>query len=96
MSFENTIIVGHLGRDPEMRYTPNGKPVTNSSEAVSRKYTGKDGQRQAGRALQPVSAQGPPGAGGGGWRVAERARDFGQGTGSRSLVRRWTLALRPA
>ncbi len=44
MSYEHTVIVGHLGRDPEMRYTPNGKPVTNFSVAVSRKYNGKDGK----------------------------------------------------
>jgi len=44
MSYEHTVIVGHLGRDPEMRFTPNGKPVTNFSVAVSRKFTGKDGQ----------------------------------------------------
>jgi len=42
--YEQTIIIGHLGRDPEMRYTQNGKPVTNFSVAVSRKFTGKDGQ----------------------------------------------------
>ena len=44
MSYEHTVIVGHLGRDPEMRFTPNGKPVTNFSVAVSRKYNGKDGK----------------------------------------------------
>ena len=44
MSYEQTIIIGNVGRDPEMRYTANGKPVTNFSVAVNRKYTGKDGQ----------------------------------------------------
>lgn len=29
-------IVGHLGKDPEMRYTPNGVPVTRFSVAVNR------------------------------------------------------------
>ena len=42
--FEQTIIIGRLGRDPEMRYTANGTAVTNFSVAVSRKFTGKDGQ----------------------------------------------------
>ena len=42
--YQHTVIVGRLGRDPEMRYTPNGTAVTNFSVAVSRKYTGKDGQ----------------------------------------------------
>ena len=44
MSYQHTVIVGNVGRDPEMRYTPNGTAVTNFSVAVSRKYTGKDGQ----------------------------------------------------
>ena len=32
--FQSLTIVGRLGRDPEMRYTPQGKPVTNFSVAV--------------------------------------------------------------
>ncbi|MCY4092527.1 MAG: single-stranded DNA-binding protein, partial [Caldilineaceae bacterium] len=36
----------NLGRDPEMRYTPGGTPVTNFSVATSRSWTGQDGQRQ--------------------------------------------------
>jgi single-strand DNA-binding protein len=35
-----------LGNDPEMRYTPTGVAVTSFSLAVSRSWTGKDGQRQ--------------------------------------------------
>lgn len=38
-------IIGNLGRDPEMRYTPNGKPVTSFSVVVSRMWTGTDGDR---------------------------------------------------
>jgi len=34
------IVIGHLGRDPEMKYTPDGKAVTTFSVASSRKYTG--------------------------------------------------------
>jgi single-strand DNA-binding protein len=33
--FQTTLIVGNLGKDPEMRYTPEGKPVTSFSVAVS-------------------------------------------------------------
>jgi single-strand DNA-binding protein len=36
--------IGNLGRDPEMRYTPSGKPVTNFSVAVNNQYAGADGQ----------------------------------------------------
>src|SRR5258708_23433484 len=38
-------IIGNLGRDPEMRYTPNGKPVTSFSVVVSCMWTGADGER---------------------------------------------------
>ena len=39
------IIIGNLGRDPEMRYTPSGQSVTNFSVASSRKYTTADGEK---------------------------------------------------
>src|ERR1043165_285489 len=35
MAFSKGMIIGNLGRDPEMRYTPNGRPVTEFSVAVS-------------------------------------------------------------
>jgi len=41
--FQQCIIVGNLGRDPEMRYTPEGRAVTNFSVAVSRRWTRQDG-----------------------------------------------------
>ncbi len=44
--YQKTIIVGNLGRDPEMRYTPSGTAVTNLNVAVNRKWTGRDGQQQ--------------------------------------------------
>ena len=42
--YQQIVIVGNLGRDPEMRYTPGGTPVTSLSVATNRKYTGSDGQ----------------------------------------------------
>ncbi len=42
--YQQLIIVGNLGRDPEMRYTPSGTPVTSMNIATNRKYTGSDGQ----------------------------------------------------
>ena len=44
--YQTTVVVGHLGKDPEMRYTPSGQAVTNFSVATSRKWTGTDGQVQ--------------------------------------------------
>ena len=35
MAFAKVMIIGNLGRDPEMRYTPNARPVTEFSVAVS-------------------------------------------------------------
>lgn len=39
------IIVGNVGRDPEMRYTPSGQAVTSFSVASSRQYTANNGQQ---------------------------------------------------
>ena len=40
------IVIGHLGRDPEMRYTPNGDSVTSFSVASSRRYRTRDGEQR--------------------------------------------------
>jgi len=44
--YQKTIVVGHLGRDPEMRYTPDGTPVTSFSVATTRKWTNAEGQQE--------------------------------------------------
>jgi single-strand DNA-binding protein len=44
MMFHKIILVGNLGKDPEMRYTPGGQPVTSFSVASNRKYTDAGGQ----------------------------------------------------
>lgn len=41
--YHTIIIVGNLGRDPEMRYTPSGQAVTNLNVATNRQYTASDG-----------------------------------------------------
>jgi len=41
------MIIGHLGRDPEMRYTPSGKPVTTFTVAVSRSWNTANRERQS-------------------------------------------------
>ena len=40
------ILVGHLGRDPEMRYTSSGTPVTNFSVATNERWNNQNGERQ--------------------------------------------------
>ncbi|NOZ50793.1 MAG: single-stranded DNA-binding protein [Chloroflexi bacterium] len=44
--FQKTIIVGNLGKDPEMRYTPSGVAVTSFSVAVNRRWSDQQGQPQ--------------------------------------------------
>ena len=44
--YHKILLVGNLGRDPEMRITPSGTSVTNFSMATSEKWTGQDGQPQ--------------------------------------------------
>jgi len=43
--YQKIVIVGNLGRDPEMRYTPSGQAVTNFNVATSRRYTTSDGNQ---------------------------------------------------
>jgi single-strand DNA-binding protein len=45
-SLNKVIIIGNLGRDPEMRYTSSGKPVTTFSVATSRTWVTSDGDRR--------------------------------------------------
>lgn len=42
--YSRIIVVGNLGRDPEMRYTPSGTPVTNFSIAVNRRRPSGGGE----------------------------------------------------
>lgn len=44
--YSKTIVVGHLGRDPEMRYTSSGQAVTSFSVASTRRWTTQNGSQQ--------------------------------------------------
>lgn len=44
--FQQVTLVGNLGRDPEMRYTQSGTPVTSFSMATNEKWTGTDGENK--------------------------------------------------
>jgi single-strand DNA-binding protein len=46
MSLNKAMIIGNLGRDPEMRYTPNGQAVTQFTVAVNRNYKDQNGEWQ--------------------------------------------------
>lgn len=46
MSFNKIILVGNLGKDPELRYTPQGTPVCHFSMATSEKRKDRSGEAQ--------------------------------------------------
>jgi len=44
--FNKMTLIGNVGSDPEMRYTPNGNPVTSFSVATNRRYTTAEGEQR--------------------------------------------------
>lgn len=42
----NLQVIGNVGKPPEMRFTPNGKPVTNFTMATNREYVTTDGVKK--------------------------------------------------
>ena len=67
MSLNKAMIIGNLGRDPEMRYTPNGQAVTQFTVAVNRNYKDADGAWQEETEWFRVVAWGP---------LAERTAEY--------------------
>lgn len=45
-SYQRVFVMGHLGRDPEVRFLTNGNPVANFSIAVGEKWKDRDGKPQ--------------------------------------------------
>jgi len=45
-SLNKLMIIGNLGTDPEMRFSPSGNPVTSFRLATTRTYTAPDGERR--------------------------------------------------
>ena len=46
-SVNKVILIGNLGRDPEVRYTPSGTAVANFSLATTENWTNRDGQKES-------------------------------------------------
>ncbi len=67
MTMNKILVIGNLGRDPEMRYTPSGQAVTNFSVATNRKYTTAEGEAREETEWFRVSAWG---------RLAETCNQF--------------------
>ena len=74
--YHTIIVVGNLGRDPEMRYTPSGQAVTNFSVATNRQYTSSNGESVKETTWFRISAWG---------RLAETTNQYLR-KGSRVLV----------
>ena len=46
MTMNKMLVIGNVGTDPEMRYTPNGNPVTSFRLATNYRYTTSDGEQR--------------------------------------------------
>jgi single-strand DNA-binding protein len=67
MSLNKAMIIGNLGRDPEMRYTPSGQAVTQFTVAVNRNYKDSSGEWKEETEWFRVVAWGP---------LAERTAEY--------------------
>ena len=56
--YQNIVVVGNLGRDPEMRYTASGTPVTSFSVATTRRWKSAEGEDREKTTWFRVSAWG--------------------------------------
>ncbi len=66
-SVNKVILLGNLGRDPEIRYTQGGEPIANFSVATSERWTDKSGEKQERTAWHRVEVFG---------KTAQIARDY--------------------
>lgn len=67
MSVNKAILIGNLGKDPELRYTQSGKAVASFSLATSERWKGQDGQSQESTTWHNIVAWG---------RQAELAKEY--------------------
>lgn len=67
MSVNKAILIGHLGGDPELKYTPGGQAVANFSLATNERWTGKDGEKQEKTTWHNIVAWG---------KLAELAKEY--------------------
>jgi len=67
MSLNKMLVIGNVGTDPEMRYTPNGNAVTSFRLATGRRYTTSEGEQREETEWFTVSAWG---------RLAEQCNQY--------------------
>ena len=58
MSVNKAILIGNLGRDPELRYTPGGKAVATFTLATTERWTNQEGQKNESTTWHNVVAWG--------------------------------------
>ena len=46
VSLNKVMLIGNVGKDPEMRFTPNGNPVTSFSVATNRAFNTPEGEKK--------------------------------------------------
>jgi single-strand DNA-binding protein len=66
-SLNQVTLIGHVGKDPEIRYTQGGEPIASFSLATSENWTDKSGQKQEKTQWHNVSVFG---------KVAQVVRDY--------------------
>ena len=67
MSVNKVILIGNLGRDPELKYTPSGQAVANFSLATTERWSSQDGQKNERTVWHNIVAWG---------RQAELAKEY--------------------
>ena len=67
MSVNKAILIGNLGKDPELKYTQSGKAVASFSLATTDRWTSQDGQKQEQTVWHNIVAWG---------RTAELAKEY--------------------
>lgn len=60
MGVNKAILLGRLGRDPELKYTPGGKAVCSFSLATTERWTTQDGQKKENTTWHNIVAWGKP------------------------------------
>lgn len=60
MGVNKAILLGRLGRDPELKYTPGGKAVATFSLATTERWTTQDGQKKENTTWHNIVAWGKP------------------------------------
>ena len=91
-NYNKVLLMGRLTRDPELRYTPQGVPVTDIGLAINREYTAGDehgfpsSDRSSSKEMSPSRSATPTGGGNSHDTSLTSSRTEGSGTGGHGLM----------